>query len=289
MSAESEQEQIVLHPRDVKFDLADLPMHWVPGEPQVTHTMNVLHITLPEGERWFVDLFKQAVPLIKDDRLREDVLGFIGQEAMHAEAHAGAADHLDHKGLDTGPFVRQMEWIFRKLLGDRDLTGRAREEWIVERVGLVAAIEHYTAFLGQWVLDARALDGADPTMLDLLRWHAAEEVEHRSVAFELFQHLDGRYSRRVRAMFVVTPVLAWAFVRGTRFLMRNDPTGAKKASWREFRRASKLGLLPTGRSLLREIRPYFKPSYHPSQTGSTEQAVAYLASSPAARAAESAH
>ncbi|WP_158889155.1 metal-dependent hydrolase [Amycolatopsis anabasis] len=292
MSAQPhEQEQIVLHARDVKFDWSSLPMHWVPGEPQTGHTLNVLHLALPEGERWFVEIFKQAVPLIKDDRLREDVLGFIGQEAMHAEAHAGAADHLDSRGLDTKPFNRQMEWIFRKLLGDRELTGKAREEWLIERLAAVAAIEHYTAFLGQWMLDAHALDHADPTMLDLLRWHAAEEVEHRSVAFDLFQHLDGRYPRRIRSMLLVTPALAWIFVRGTRYLMRHDPElrGRAKARWRDFFRAGKRGTLPTTVALLREIWPYFKRSYHPSQTGSTDQAVAYLASSPAARAAEAAH
>jgi predicted metal-dependent hydrolase len=281
-------EQLVLRARDVRFDWSRLPMHWVPGEPQVGHTLNVLHLVLPEGERWFVEVFKQAVPLIRDDRLREDVLGFIGQEAMHAEAHAGAAEHLDSRGLDTRPFLDQMAWLFRRLLGDRELTGRAREEWLVERLAMVAAIEHYTAFLGQWMLDAHALDHADPMMLDLLRWHAAEEVEHRSVAFDLFRHLDGRYFRRVRSMLAVTPVLAWMFVRGTRYLMRHDPElrGRTKASWRTYFRAAKRGQLPTGRSLLREIRPYFRRSYHPSETGSTDQAVAYLASSPAARAAD---
>ncbi|SDX23769.1 hypothetical protein SAMN05421504_102767 [Amycolatopsis xylanica] len=283
----NEDEHLVLHARNVAFDWASLPMHWVPGEPQVTHTINVLHIALPEGERWFVELFKQAVPLIKDDRLREDVLGFIGQEAMHAQAHDGAAAHLEAAGVNVRPYIAQMEWIFRRLLGDRNLTGKAREEWIVERVAVVAAIEHYTAFLGQWVLDA-PLDGADPTMLDLLRWHGAEEVEHRSVAYDLFQHLDGRYTRRVRSMLAVTPVLAWIFLRGTRFLMRNDPTNPGKARWRTYFRASKRGLLPTGRQLLREITPYFRRSYNPADTGNTAQAVAYLASSPAARAADAA-
>ncbi|MFD9963936.1 metal-dependent hydrolase [Amycolatopsis sp. NPDC058986] len=283
-----DHEQIVLHARDVKFDWASLPMHWIPGEPQATHTINVLHIALPEGERWFVEVFKQAVPLIRDERLKEDVLGFIGQEAMHAEAHDGAAEHLEAAGLHVRPYIAQMEWLFRKLLGDRDLTGKAAEEWLVERLGVIAAIEHYTAFLGQWVLDAKALDeaGADPTMLDLLRWHGAEEVEHRSVAYDLFRHLDQRYTRRVRSMAVVTPALAWIFVRGTRFLMRNDPTSPGKASFRAYRKAAKKGLLPTGRQLLREIRPYFRRSYHPTETGNTEQAVAYLASSPAAQAAD---
>jgi predicted metal-dependent hydrolase len=294
MSAEpvDDHEQIVLHARDVHFDWSRLPMHWVPGEPQVTHTINVLHLALPEGERWFVELFKEAVPLIRDDRLREDVLGFIGQEAVHAEAHSAAADHLQACGVDVRPYTAQMEWMFRKLLGDRGLTGRKREEWLIERLAVVAAIEHYTAFLGQWVLDSAPLDaaGADETMLDLLRWHGAEEVEHRSVAYDLYQHLDGRYGRRVRTMTLVTPVLAWVFLRGSRYLMAHDPTLSEgKARWRDYRRAAKLGLLPTGRQLLHEIKPYFRRSYHPTETGNTEQAVAYLASSPAARAADAGH
>ncbi|MDQ1042286.1 putative metal-dependent hydrolase [Streptomyces sp. V4I2] len=44
----------------------------------------MLHLMLPELERWFVRTFEQALPLITDDRLREDVRGFIGQEAKHA-------------------------------------------------------------------------------------------------------------------------------------------------------------------------------------------------------------
>ncbi|MBB1155827.1 MULTISPECIES: metal-dependent hydrolase [Amycolatopsis] len=281
----ADHEQIVLHARDVEFDWSKLPMHWIPGQPQATHSINVLHLALPEGERWFVEVFKQAVPLIRDERLKEDVLGFIGQEAMHAVAHDGAAEHLESAGVSVRPYIAQMEWMFRRLLGDRPGSSR---EWLIERLALVAAIEHYTAFLGQWILDAKELDaaGADETMLDLLRWHGAEEVEHRSVAYDLFCHLDGRYGRRVRSMLVVTPVLAWIFLRGTRFLMKNDPTRPGRTSWRAYRRAARQGLLPGPRELLREIRPYFRKSYHPTETGNTDQAVAYLASSPAAKAAD---
>ncbi|MGW7530688.1 metal-dependent hydrolase [Amycolatopsis sp. NPDC054798] len=281
----TDHEQIVLHARDVEFDWSKLPMHWIPGQPQATHSINVLHLALPEGERWFVEVFKQAVPLIRDERLKEDVLGFIGQEAMHAQAHDGAAEHLESAGVSVRPYIAQMEWMFRRLLGDRPGSSR---EWLIERLALVAAIEHYTAFLGQWILDAKELDaaGADETMLDLLRWHGAEEVEHRSVAYDLFCHLDGRYGRRVRSMLVVTPVLAWIFLRGTRFLMKNDPTRPGRTSWRSYRRAARQGLLPGPRELLREIRPYFRKSYHPTETGNTDQAVAYLASSPAAKAAD---
>ena len=52
------------------------------------------------------------------------------------------------------------------------------------------------------------------------------------------------------------------------------------------RRDSKLGLLPKYRKLFgSNTLMYFRPGFTPDQMGSTAQAVAYLARSPAARAA----
>lgn len=286
----AEPDRVALQARNVEFDWSKLPAHWVPGEPFATHMINVLHLLLPEGERWFVHVFKQALPLIKDEQLLEDVRGFIGQESVHAESHQGVVDHFDAHNLDTQPYVRQIAYLFQKVLGDRDYTGKRREEWLIERLALVAAIEHYTAFLGQWILDAQALDdaGADPTMLDLLRWHGAEEVEHRSVAYDLFMHVDGRYFRRARTMLVAGAALFWLWARGTRYLMAHDPKlgGRVKARWRDWFSTGKRGLVPSPGQLLRAAPSYLKPSYHPSQHGSTSQAIAYLAKSPAAQAAE---
>nr|WP_202819178.1 metal-dependent hydrolase [Actinosynnema sp. ALI-1.44] len=279
-----EPENLALRPRDVRFDWAALPAHWIPGEPFATHMFNVMHLLLPEGERWFVEVFKEALPLITDERLREDVVGFIGQEAMHASAHQGAQDHLLQHGIDPAPYVRQLEWFFRERL-DRPDGGR---RWLVARLAVIAAVEHMTAFLGHWVLNSPKLDeaGADATMLDLLRWHGAEEVEHRAVAYDLFAHVDGGFVNRVAAMAIGFPALVWLWIRGVRYLMTVDPRCKGKARWRDLVRAGRKGLLPTVPYLVASILRYFKPGYHPSQEGSTSQAVAYLASSPAALAAE---
>jgi len=285
-----EPDNVALHARNVSFDWSNLPMHWIPDEPFATHVINVLHLLLPEGEDFFVRVFQQAVPMIRDERLREQVLGFIGQEAVHADSHQGVLDHFDAHGLDTRDYTRQIGYLFNKILGDRDYTGRRAEEWLVERAALVAGIEHITAFLGQWVLDAQGLDeaNADPTMLDLLRWHGSEEVEHRAVAFDLYQHLDGRYFRRVRLFLLAAPFFFWLWVRGVRYLMARDPKlgGTVKPRWRDLLRSHKRGLTPGYLQTLRLLAPYFRRDYHPSQYGSTSQAVAYLASSPAARAAD---
>ncbi|MFJ3230156.1 metal-dependent hydrolase [Streptomyces sp. NPDC086787] len=285
-----ESERTALKARDVSFSWQGTPLHWVPGDPVATHTMNVLHLLLPAGERWFVHVYKQVLPLIKDDRLREDVIGFIGQEAIHSRAHDEVLPHLKELGLDPAPYTAQVDWLFEKLLGDRTLPpGRARRWWLLERVALIAAIEHYTAFLGDWILNAGELDrrGADPTMLDLMRWHGAEEVEHRSVAFDLFMHVDGSYRRRVRTWATAFSALVFLWQRGARFFLANDPLLTEgKASLRDFHLCGRRGTLPTAEDMLRSIPRYLSRAYHPSQEGSTEQAAAYLATSPAAVAAD---
>lgn len=284
-----DHECIVLQARDVAFDWSELPVHYVPGEPFVTHFCDVLHLLLPAGEEFFVEVFKQALPLIQDDQLRLDVQGFIGQEAMHAQAHTGVVDHLAVRGIDMAPFTRQIKWLFDKLLGDRPTWSQRRQQsWLLERVALVAAVEHYTAILGEWILDSPALDAinAHPVMLDMLRWHGAEEVEHKAVAFDVMKHLRAGYFRQVRTQLAVTPLMLMLWVRGLRFMYKVDPLlpPGTKPRWRDWFIAARRGLVPSPFEFLPAIASYYRPGFHPAQLGGVEKAVNYLAVSPAARA-----
>lgn len=281
---------VELRPRRVSFDWSQVPVQWVPDDPTTTHTVNVLHLLLPAGERWFVHIYKQVLPRITDDRLKADVKGFMGQEAVHARAHSAVLEHLGAHGLDPTPFTRDIEFLFNRIGGDDAVPRFMRSWWLTTRVAIVAAIEHFTAVLGAWILDSPALDaaGADATMLDLLRWHGAEEVEHRSVAFDVFQHVSGNWLRRVLAMLVVAPTMLWLFRRGARFLCSIDPSySGRLPTIGTYRTSAKRQRLPSQASLLMAIPRYCKPGYHPSQEADTNAALRYLASSPAALAAAS--
>jgi uncharacterized protein len=220
----------VIRARRVAFDWESTPLHWVPDDPQTTHTVNVLHLLLPAGERWFCQLFRQGLDSVGEDheQLRSDVKGFIGQEAVHAQAHAAVLEHLDAQGLDARPYTRRIDTLFERVLADHPIGERAwlrplARNWLIARLAITAAIEHFTCVLGSWIIeDSGELDrvGADPVMLDLLRWHGAEEVEHRCVAFDLFEHLahpSTRYVRRVVAMLGVFAVLVSCWVAGRAF------------------------------------------------------------------------
>jgi hypothetical protein len=285
----ADHERLVLEARDVEFDWAKLPFHYVPGEPFTTHALNVLHLLLPAGEEFFVDVFKQTLPLIKDDQLRLDVQGFIGQEAMHSQAHSGVLDYFAANGIDLTPFTDQINWLFEKLIGDRPRWSlRRRHGWLLEQVSVVAAIEHYTAILGEWILDSPQHDaiGTDPVMLDMLRWHGAEEVEHKAVAFDVMKHLRAGYWRQLRTQLVVSPLMVLMWARGVKFMYSVDPHLAPgtKARWRHYFNAARRGLVPGPLRFVRAICVYYKPGFHPSQLGGVERAVDYLAISPAARA-----
>ncbi|RUP30680.1 MAG: metal-dependent hydrolase [Mycolicibacterium sp.] len=282
---------VQIQARNVAFETAGKPKDWIPGHPVSSHLVNLLNVMLPAGERWFVEVFNEALPLIKDPKLAEDVRGFIGQEAMHAEAHDTVMhEYMIASGVDVAPLLDQIEFVFKKTLAPSKTTNpRRKMNHLIERLWLIAAIEHFTAVLGDFVLNCNWDDyDADPTLVDLYRWHGAEEVEHRSVAHDVATYFRDSYLTRVRAMAVAGTGLYVLFQRGMRFLVKSDPQ--LQLSWWRIQRMrmqdSKLGLLPEYWNLLFvQTLAYFKPSYSPEHMGSTAQAVAYLANSPAARAA----
>jgi hypothetical protein len=146
----------------------------------------------------------------------------------------------------------------------------------------IAAIEHYTSVMGNWFVEARTLDaaGADPVMVDLIRWHASEEVEHRNVAFDVYQDVSGSYWRRAVAGVGATIGLffvAWPI--GTTLLMHRDKT-APRFRWRHLRRSMKRGLVPDAPYWIGTMREFLKHDYHPSHYGDLAAAQAYLAYSP---------
>ncbi|MDH4458651.1 MAG: metal-dependent hydrolase [Nevskia sp.] len=286
-----------LIPRKVRFDWTDTPVDWIPGHPFASHFINEINLLLPAGEFWFCRLYNQALPLVTDDKLRDDVQMFIRQEAMHARAHSSAiAEYLNRRGFETESNTRQEDWLFEHLLGDtfagRELRSDwAKKQWLVFRLGVIAAIEHMTCVLGQYALNNKGWDqvGADPVLLDLLRWHGAEEIEHRSVAFDLYRHLGGTYTSRYYLSLIAMPAIFGLWAHGAAHLMKQDPRfEAKRPSvfrpwiWLEWQRQSKTGMLPSLPSLLRKQLPFFSPWYDPVKEGSTEEALAYLDASPAA-------
>lgn len=295
-----------LKARKVVFDLSDSPLHWIPGDVASSHIINGIHLLLPAGELWFCRVFNQALPLVTDEKLKEEVKGFVRQEAAHAKAHRHGERWLEDNGIDVEAVRGRADRLFVQLLSDKPLgviplPKLLQKRWLIARVGLVAAIEHFTGVLGDWCMNSKGWDNADPVAADLFRWHLAEEVEHRSVAFDLFEHLCktklGFYVSRQALMAAVFPIFV--------YLMADDARGiAKHDSHPESQRLAKTSVLrmlwdleKVGRSsdhtpsfsfLVERTLHWLSPSFNPEDEGDTQQALDYIAQSPAAIAGEQA-
>jgi hypothetical protein len=102
------------------------------------------------------------------------------------------------------------------------------------------------------------------------RWHALEEVEHKAVAYDVYEKCVGRgpkaYAMR-SAIMLTTTATFWPHVMlFYRRLAAADPA-CVKAGWRGHLKLANFMLGRPGylRKLLPEYLAYFKYSFHPWQ------------------------
>jgi uncharacterized protein len=113
-------------------------------------------------------------------------------------------------------------------------------------------------------------------MLDLPRWHAAEEVAPDG-AFDLAEQTAGGYAGRLVATAQVVPVPMALWLAGVVFLMRHEPARPGKATWGGYRRAVAAGEVAGPQVGPHRGRQRAGRGQHPGRDGSDQAAVAYLA------------
>lgn len=256
-------------PRRPHFSWADSPVSsWVPHNPDATHTLNAMHVLFPEGERAFCRVLGSALEHIDDAALKSAVRAFLTQEGLHAGVHQRAFVQLATTSPQLELVQERMAAVLRTLLGPRRTRNRYLLMW---RLASVAAIEHLTTALGEWTMTGARLEenGCDPQMTALIKWHGAEEVEHRSVAFDAHRALQTRlaYPTRVAAMVFWLPTMSLLWAASAQALLRNDGAYPRRRglSVRALRDAVRRGLIPDVPQIARGAIAFCKPGYHPSR------------------------
>ena len=112
--------------------------------------------------------------------MQENIKGFCGQEGFHRREHQRYNEALcAARGYDLAKLeatlTRRLGWAQKNLPAMTNLA-------------ITVAIEHFTAVLAELLLSSGSImERAEPSMRDLWRWHAAEEMEHKSVAFDVYR------------------------------------------------------------------------------------------------------
>jgi len=244
--------------RQLLIDLeTPLPRHWHGGDAFRTAYFNALSMSFPVGEQFFIDAVRGGagkLPPELQPRFRAEVQGFVGQEATHRRIHGLFNAHLVKQGFHNTWELR----IARRTPPYDEVDAR-------HLVAATAATEHFTAILAEWMLEnAGALADAEPRLRTLWMWHASEESEHRSTAFDMYVALGGNHEWRIKWFKSVTILFLTDVTRQTLCNLWDDGALFR---WRTWASAGKV--LFGKRGLVRKTyapwKAYFGADFHPRQ------------------------
>lgn len=257
-----------------QFD-ESIPRWWILDTPIATHFSNGVNLLFPDGERFFIRSVKHYMDVIdRDPQLRARVRGFFGQEGRHGHEHERFNRLLEAQGYDIEPLLK---WY-------RKVAWEVLEPGIPPhlRLAITAALEHFTATMARNGLQTDILEHAHPTMRALLLWHACEEIEHKSVAFDVLQRVDPRYSTRVLGLLLGSAGLFAFWAVFTSALLRQEKArGTDVAAYRKHaeRDPRLIAEDERRRKMFREaFLEYLQRDFHPDQNDDYALAAEYLAS-----------
>ncbi|KZY26177.1 hypothetical protein A3726_25585, partial [Erythrobacter sp. HI0037] len=184
--------------RDERFNRGTNPRRWWAGEPFGTAWHNALSATFPRGEAFFIEAVK-AHREGADAKLDAEIRAFVRQEINHTREHIA----FNRLAEDAGYDIKAIDTRVAEMLA---LT---KDRPAIANLAVTMALEHYTAMMAAEFLENPAhFADADAEVRDMWRWHAAEEIEHKGVAFDTWNHATRDWTPgkrwRVRSLVMVS-------------------------------------------------------------------------------------
>jgi len=241
------------------FKPKKISRYYFARSPFASHLLTAMSATFPIGEQFFVHSVRNVRDRVVDDpQLQAQISAFIGQEAMHSQAHGQFND----------------SWRRDDYQLDGIMTMLAREDKRIKEIparyqlAITCAFEHFTAMLGEYMLShPELINTFDEEAKNLWIWHAIEESEHKSVAYDVYQHVFDDLKVRRRMMRVVTTAFFSIMGYGTWQLLWQDRRNSLPQIRDNLRGVGFLAKMVV--TLLPEYLEYYKADFHPAQRDRT--------------------
>lgn len=182
----------------------------------VTSLFVVLSAMFPPGEMFFIESVRNVRDQITDEKLLEDIRNFIAQEAFHSREHKSLNEHLIQSNY---PEVVEIEALTKARLD------KFRKLPKVEQLAATVVMEHFTATLARLLLtDPLIKQKTTQESRNLWEWHALEELEHKTVAFDALKAIGGNTvrNRRIALIRVARFIAPITFDYWIQILKRKD-------------------------------------------------------------------
>jgi uncharacterized protein len=236
----------------------DLPKYWNDNSPFKTHYLNALSVAFTEGERFFIDSIKPYKNQINNPQQLKEFDEFVKQENWHRFVHSQYNNWVDTTGIPAKKAEQRMDNFWHRM----------RLRWS-QRACLAATvcIEHITATNAELMLKLRTtFRKMHPHFEQVWRWHAIEEIEHKSVAIDIYNATVKSVWLRRLAMIVVLAYYTYHMSYNLISFLRSD-----KQLWRwQTLKDGWTMLFDKHNGVIRCSAPYMwdfmRADWHPNQT-----------------------
>lgn len=227
---------------------------WNPRRPELSHTLNAFQLALPYLEPYFIDAIREGAELATDPKLKADARAFCAQEANHSRQHKRYCRLLQRRYPRLEEYERAIQ---------QSLIRSRKHDPLPWRLAYTAGYEAITAQLARWLFKSADewFAGADEHFAALMTWHAAEEIEHRHVAFDVFQAVARSYPLRVKGLLAAMKKTYADMTPVVTYMLEVDGY-AKRVDSRGRRLRLRMRLVS---ELLPAAGRYMTPGYHPSK------------------------
>ena len=238
--------------RRVRFEYPDdFDPCWHSDLPELACVANAVSMMMPHAEPYVAKSVRATVDDL-DPSTADQVRTFVAEELQHHVEHRRFNQVLLRHQPDLERLDRVVAWTFERL-GTRSRAFNA---------GFAAGFETIAYSVARWV-EARLgslFRGADDEAATLFLWHLAEEVGHKTVAFDAYQQIQGRRRTYVAAMITAMVLLGFFAAVGTVQMLWHQR--------RFFRPVAHWRMLTWTLSFLFELLPAMVvsalPGHHPS-------------------------
>jgi len=253
--ATSSKSHIPIIPRRPNWDFADLKERLFFGGNGLKSAFVVaLSGSFPPGEKEFIQSVRLFMDQVRDPKLIRDVKDFTAQEGQHSLQHKLMNEAFDRLGYLATQVSEQFEVIEQEW---------AEERSDADRLAATVVMEHITAVMAHFALTRpEEFDPLPDSVQELLLWHAIEEIEHKSVAFDVYEECVGDRNR-LRRQLLLHMVLFPLGIRDFQRMLLSEL--GHKTTWRERAEMVRYLLGPKGLvvSVLPRYLALLKPGFHP--------------------------
>ncbi|OBY32918.1 metal-dependent hydrolase [Mycolicibacter kumamotonensis] len=170
--------------RKLRFAFADhpVPFLWNETNPAFSSMANAVSFLAIGFEKMIVSMIAEAMPLITDPAVAEEADAFVRQEGQHSMAHRGHARALIKAYPGLKETLDECNAMFDTMTAEKSLD---------YRLAYTADLEATFTPVFKLMLDHddTLFAPGDDRVASLFLWHFVEEVEHRSSALIIYDHV----------------------------------------------------------------------------------------------------